>query len=61
MNEIKCFDCDCYLDYDEMVDEVFDGCFSTSTWIGSCPECGKKYKWKEHYKFNCFDELEEVK
>lgn len=61
MDEVKCFECDCYLDYDEMEDEVFDGCFSISTWRGSCPECGKKYRWKEHYKFNAFDELEEVK
>lgn len=61
MDEVKCYNCDCYLDYDEMEDESFEGCFAISTWRGCCPECGRVFRWKEHYKLNKFDELEEMK
>ena len=27
---------------------------------GTCPECGKEYKWEEIYKYDYFENLEEI-
>ena len=37
--ELKCPDCDFYLDYDARIDDEFDGSFYNSLWEGHCSEC----------------------
>lgn len=58
-DELKCPDCDFYLDYDDKLDDGFDGSFYSSLCEGHCPECGKKFRWKEIYKFDRIEEFEE--
>ena len=58
-DELKCLDCDSYIDYDDKIDDEFDGSFYNSLWEGHCPECDKRYRWKEIYKFNCVEDFEE--
>ena len=60
MEEPKCYKCDCYLDYEGLEDESFQGSLSIATWRGSCPECGKSFRWKEVYKLHSFEDLKEI-
>ena len=59
-DELKCPDCGFYPDYDDKIDDEFDGSFYNSFWEGHCPECGKKFRWKEIYIFNGIEDFEEM-
>ena len=59
-DELKCLACGSYLDYDDKIDDEFDGSFYNSLWEGHCPECDKRYRWKEIYKFNLVEDFEEM-
>lgn len=59
-DELKCLACGSYLDYDDKIDDEFDGSFYSSLWEGHCPECDRKYRWKEIYKFNRVEDFEEM-
>lgn len=59
-DELKCPICDSYIDYDDKIDDEFDGSFYNSLWEGHCPECDKRYRWKEIYKLIRIDDFEEM-
>lgn len=59
-DEPKCPACDFYLDYDDKIDDELDGSHYVSLWEGRCPECDRKYRWKEIYTFERVEDLEEM-
>jgi hypothetical protein len=58
-NELKCPNCD--YDLDGIGDRYgFEGDYSWMTMIGTCPICGRTYRWEEIYAFSRIQNLEEV-
>ena len=57
---MNCPYCNTWITSDEMGDYDCDG---TTTWIevtGTCPKCGKSWKWIEVYTFIKTIEIEEI-
>ncbi len=56
----KCPYCKVQLDYDEKIDECFDGEYYHSTWRGNCPTCRRDFQWNEIYLFLHDEEIKEL-
>lgn len=51
--------CDTELEYDDLVDNNYDGSRHESIWEGHCPVCGKIFTWVEIYLFDRIANFEE--
>ena len=47
------------LEYDELVENSYDGSRHESKWRGHCPICDKTFTWYEIYLFDRIEEFEE--
>lgn len=56
----KCLKCETELEFDDTVDTWVDEEIVEMKNIGHCPECGKKYKWRDFYRYTEFQDLEEA-
>lgn len=49
--EFKCPHCNVEIEVEDRIDFDIDSDFIECKMIGSCPECGRTYIWKELYKY----------
>lgn len=59
----ECLVCKIILEYDDLVAYGTDGIEEEIVImhnIGHCPKCGKKYRWKDIYKYSHSEDVEEV-
>ena len=54
-----CPHCLADIEYDDMIDNNYDGSHHDSKWVGHCPICGKKFVWHEIYLFDRIEDFEE--
>lgn len=59
MNKPKCEECNVELEIDVVEESDIDSETVICEIFGYCPECEKRYKWKNHYKFTHYEDLEE--
>ena len=55
-----CPNCGTELEFDDHYDMYDDGDLILCFAYGHCPNCKKKYQWKDIYSFRGFDDLEET-
>ena len=55
----ECTKCKCELEFDDTYDEYADESIVVLYEKGHCPKCGKKFLWRDEYRFNQFTDLEE--
>ena len=54
-----CGICNTDLWFDDTVDQWSDEDVVEMKNIGHCPKCGKKYRWRDIYKYSHYEDLEE--
>lgn len=54
-----CLNCGTELDFDNTVVQYTEENEIVLCETGHCPNCGKKFKWKDNYKFVNHSDLEE--
>jgi hypothetical protein len=54
-----CPHCITELEYDDMIDNNYNGSHHDSKWVGHCHICNKKFVWHEVYLFDHIEEFEE--
>lgn len=54
-----CPHCVTEITYDDMTDESFDTSTYEVNWRGTCPNCGRRFTWKEIYRYSHLDYFEE--
>ena len=57
MNEFECLKCGGELEFDDCLDEEFDGFRYRRVVYGHCEDCGTSHSWVEVYKFLENEEL----
>lgn len=57
MNEFECLKCGGALEFDDVLDEEFDGLRYRRVVYGHCEDCGTSHSWVEVYKFLENEEL----
>ena len=55
----ECLECGTELEFDNTLDQYSDADVVVFYEIGHCPKCKKAYKWKDIFKFETFEDLEE--
>lgn len=58
-NRPICPHCVTEITYDDMTDDYFDSSTYEVNWRGICPTCGRRFTWKEVYRYSYIDEFEE--
>ena len=58
-NNPICSHCLVEIVYDEMTDESFDISTYEASWRGICPICGRRFIWKEVYRYSHLEYFEE--
>lgn len=47
----KCPHCNVSLDEDDCIDIEDEGFRLVKRLVGSCPDCGRQFQWREHYNY----------
>lgn len=54
-----CPHCATEVTYDEMIDESFDTSTYEVNMRGTCPVCGRRFTWKEVYRYSQMEDFKE--
>lgn len=55
-----CPNCGATIEEDCTIDETYDVNSINFTVLGTCPNCGKNYRWTDHYEHTHNDDLEDI-